>query len=548
LFKAVLAQDGNPIGLIAPERPPSLHSTWASALVQWLSELGCEVAYCLPGRHIDRLLAALEQDSEIRLLTARHELTAAFMALGAARLTQRPTLVASIGGPGAQMMLAVARSALQDQVPVIFLTGSDDADEFQSAACDGASFAALGVTSIRIDLAAPASAFATVARRLRAGDPVHVQINDHTLQADSGVTFPPFEPGPQLHEAILPVEGCILLAAHCSVSEFAPQWRSIAKDYGLRTASTLLARGVFDEQAPNHLGHLGIGENRETALALTAASQVLVLDGHWESCTRQLARLWCAGRAEGWRAVRSENWHLLRQRESAVPLVADQEKVAVLPRARVGTGKPERSAQSCARPAEEHRVRPIRSTASEPSSALAVSARAVFTAVWQNLPPRHSLFVDAGELRRAACELALVNDAADLLLCEREAPMGFALSASIGASFAQGERAVVALMGDGSFLMHAAELATAAAARLPLVVVVHQNGSLGAPAERARGQSWSKHCLLPEFDPTALAQSLGVEAELLSSPASLGSALRSALCWTQRNARPYLISVRWRQS
>jgi len=156
--------------------------------------------------------------------------------------------------------------------------------------------------------------------------------------------------------------------------------------------------------------------------------------------------------------------------------------------------------------------------------------------------------VDAGELRRAACELALVNDAADLLLCEREAPMGFALSASIGASFAQGERAVVALMGDGSFLMHAAELATAAAARLPLVVVVHQNDSLGAPAERARGQSWSKHCLLPEFDPTVLAQSLGVEAELLSSPASLGSALRSALCWTQRNARPYLISVRWRQS
>jgi len=548
LFKALVAQHTCSIGLLELERPQPVRLSWAGAFVRWLSELGCESAFCLPGRHIDQVLAAIEHASDIRLLTARHEVTAAFMALGAARLTHRPTLVASIGGPGAQLMVAVARSALKDRVPVIFLTGAEDGDDFQSAACDGALYRALGVTSVRINEHTPESALATLAERLRAGDPVHVQIGMNALLADAlrPLVVPlAVEPPVQI---VAPAPGGILLAAHPGLCRLAPRLRLLAQEYGLCTASTLLARGVFDERAPNHLGHLGFGGGHETLLALSKAPQVLVLDDHWNSCSGQLAALWRNGQAEGWQALRSDSWHLLRQQVCNAPAVLQPHEIRKPCREPEGARQLKALSSDTELRVREYPIRAIRSAPSEPVSALAESARKVFTAVWQNLPPQHCLFVDAGELRRAACELTMVDDAADLLLCEREAPMGFALSASIGASFAQAERAIVALMGDGSFLMHAGELATAAAARLPLVFVVHQNGSLGAPAERARGQSWSKHCLLPEFDSTALAQSLGVEAELLSSPVSLGSALRSALRWTQRNARPYLIAVRWRQS
>ena len=57
--------------------------------------------------------------------------------------------------------------------------------------------------------------------------------------------------------------------------------------------------------------------------------------------------------------------------------------------------------------------------------------------------------------------------------------MGFGLPAAIGARAARPGATVVCVDGDGSFLMTCQELATAVAERLPVVVVVLDNGNLG---------------------------------------------------------------------
>jgi acetolactate synthase I/II/III large subunit len=57
--------------------------------------------------------------------------------------------------------------------------------------------------------------------------------------------------------------------------------------------------------------------------------------------------------------------------------------------------------------------------------------------------------------------------------------MGFSLPAAMGAAFGVKDRPVISISGDGGFVMNAQELSVAAAHRLPLKVVILNNGFLG---------------------------------------------------------------------
>ena len=57
--------------------------------------------------------------------------------------------------------------------------------------------------------------------------------------------------------------------------------------------------------------------------------------------------------------------------------------------------------------------------------------------------------------------------------------MGFGLGAAIGIQVAHPDKNVVLITGDGSFLMNCNELATVKSEKLPITIVVVNNGQLG---------------------------------------------------------------------
>ena len=57
--------------------------------------------------------------------------------------------------------------------------------------------------------------------------------------------------------------------------------------------------------------------------------------------------------------------------------------------------------------------------------------------------------------------------------------MGFGLGAAMGAQLANPHKQVVNIAGDGSFLMNANELSTAARYNIPLIELILNNGVLG---------------------------------------------------------------------
>lgn len=122
--------------------------------------------------------------------------------------------------------------------------------------------------------------------------------------------------------------------------------------------------------------------------------------------------------------------------------------------------------------------------------------------------------------------------------------IGWGLPAAVGASLANPDRHVVCYVGDGSAMYSIQSLWTAAHHKLPLTVVVINNGGYRIIKQRLRSMMGSDHFIGMDFaDPavdfTALAQALGVEATRVTAGAELKNELASSF----RRAAPKLIEV-----
>jgi acetolactate synthase-1/2/3 large subunit len=113
------------------------------------------------------------------------------------------------------------------------------------------------------------------------------------------------------------------------------------------------------------------------------------------------------------------------------------------------------------------------------------------------------------------------------------ATMGFGLPAAIGASVARSGTTVVCIDGDGSFQMTSQELATAVQERLPVIVVLVDNGSLGMVEQWQRMffEGRLSHVELAPAAPdyAALARAYGAFGATVTTIAQLRPALMTAL-------------------
>jgi acetolactate synthase-1/2/3 large subunit len=108
--------------------------------------------------------------------------------------------------------------------------------------------------------------------------------------------------------------------------------------------------------------------------------------------------------------------------------------------------------------------------------------------------------------------------------------MGFALPGAIAIKLARPERKVLAVMGDGSFLMNSQELETAVREKIPFVVLVWEDSAYGLIKWKMRLElGHDSHCDFtnPEF--ISYAKSLGVKGFRVGAAAQLLPTLRRAL-------------------
>jgi acetolactate synthase-1/2/3 large subunit len=119
--------------------------------------------------------------------------------------------------------------------------------------------------------------------------------------------------------------------------------------------------------------------------------------------------------------------------------------------------------------------------------------------------------------------------------------IGFGLSTSIGLSLAFPSRPVVCVTGDGSFMLENQELATAAALKLPISIIVIRNDAYGNmkrdQIKHHGGRVIGTDLYLPDL--CALAGSYNIEAERVAEPRALLPAMKRALAVS----KPVLVDV-----
>lgn len=130
------------------------------------------------------------------------------------------------------------------------------------------------------------------------------------------------------------------------------------------------------------------------------------------------------------------------------------------------------------------------------------------------------------------------------------ASMGFGVAGALGAKYAAPDRPVLAVCGDGGFVMHASAVATAVMNDLPVVWLVWNNAGYGAIYGQQRGffgaerelatRFWTKETNEPYTpDMSAMARAMGAEGLSVDKPSQVSEAVAEALS----SGRPTVIDV-----
>ncbi len=115
--------------------------------------------------------------------------------------------------------------------------------------------------------------------------------------------------------------------------------------------------------------------------------------------------------------------------------------------------------------------------------------------------------------------------------------MGYEIAGGMGAAMAHPDRHVIVMAGDGAYLMHNSELASAVMLGISMTVVVLDNRGFACINRLQRatgGESFNnlladaKHVAMPDIDFAAHARSLGAEARKVGGIGELEQALREA--------------------
>lgn len=162
---------------------------------------------------------------------------------------------------------------------------------------------------------------------------------------------------------------------------------------------------------------------------------------------------------------------------------------------------------------------------------------------------RGHVFIDAGNCVGWSLNNLVVDPPLRFHSSLDMGPMGFAVGAIVGGKIAAPEEPCVALVGDGAFMMHGAEISTAAQYRVGAIWVVLYDNDLSMVSQGMADlfppkQAWDDYYKLGAPDLVKFSEGLGAQAAAITrdqGPAAFRAALETAVRQADENNRPQVI-------
>jgi acetolactate synthase-1/2/3 large subunit len=526
--------------------------TVGAALAEGLARAGVKIAFTVPGESVLGLLEGLVA-RRIRVVAARHEGSAAFMAESVAQLTGRPAVCIASRGVGASNLAIGLHAARADSAPVIAIVGQVRRELRGREAFQEIDLvrAFEPIVKWAVEIKDPDEAWAILERAIAAatrGRPGPVLLSVPADVMDAIVAAPPVaeikpapsrpehhpEPDPLLVRKILHLladarRPLILAGAGVLRARSTDALVRFAETMRIPVVASWRRADVFPNDHPLYLGMTGNGSPSSLRTRLDEADALLVLGSRLGEMTTFGYQI--PGPGVRWAQVDVEPCGAINKPEVVLPT-----DVTTFLRSaqRVLVGAAFEATSFDARTAANALDRTAYEAATvvdaEPWDGPGVHPGRVIAALARVLPADAVITTDAGDFGTWAAR-GLRFHRPGTFVGSTAGPMGYALPAVIGAVLARPGRLGVALAGDGGFAMTMAELETAVRERARLIVLVFDNGRYGTiwRAQDRRGAGGGLGTRLGALDFAAIAAACGALGLTVRTDDEFEPALRQAI-------------------
>lgn len=511
--------------------------------VKCLEEEEIEYIFGVPGEENADFMMSLEKSDKIKFILTRHEQGAAFMAEVYGRLTGNPAGCLGTLGPGATNLITGVADSNMDRAPMLVLTGQG-----ATARLHKESHQVMDV----VEMFTPVTKWATsviqpntipeiirkAVRLARTEKPgaVHIELPEDIAKLDT--TAQPLKVKKfrrsvpddkivdrafaELEKAKRPV---ILAGNGCIRRRASKQLRLFCERTGIGVISTFMAKGCVDMDADYCLYTVGLGTKDRVNLAIDDADLVITLGF---DMVEYHPRLWNPGmdkriiHADFLPAEIDANYH------PEIELIGDLAHTLWMLNERVD----KRGGLSFDL-ARQARIRKDMSedlaTHANDDTHGSIRPQKALWDVRQVLGPHDILLSDVGAHKMWIARHYHCHEPNTCLIPNGFCSMGFALPGAIAASLVAPDRRVLAICGDGGFLMNVQEMETAKRLGTKFVTLVWEDGGYGLIAWKQENE-FKRHTDLAFGNPDwlELAGAFGWNGHRVADSGQLKSTLAQA--------------------
>jgi acetolactate synthase I/II/III large subunit len=534
--------------------PSPSQRTAADLLVDCLSAEGVDWVFSVPGEETMDVLEALSRRPTVRHVTTRHEQGAAFMADVHGRLTGRAAVAMATLGPGATNLITGVADAFLDRAPMVAITGQASIDQLHKEAHQVVDIVRMmepvtkwNTRVERVDAIPEIVRKAFRVAMFEKPGPTHIELPENIAASAVGDDLQAIEPSQTYFpeptdEAISHAAGLIaaserpiVLAGNGILRRgAAPELRALARGLHVPVAATFMGKGAIDDRS--HLSLMAVGlQARDHVLSGFDRSDLVICVGY--DLVEYAPSFWNPDRTKRIIHIDTQPAEVDAAYRPEIELIGDIDGTlrrllaAVLPH---GIGGRDAS--------ERHESREVLVHADLRTQLLAELEMHAANDAWPITPQRA-----IGDLRRAlgptdivvsdvgahkvwVARLYQAYEPNTVIISNGFAAMGIAIPGAIAAKLVHPDRKVVALCGDGGFLMNSQELETAKRIGANICVVVWRDDGYGLIDWKQRnefGRPFAVEFGNPDF--VDYARSFGIAGFRPSSAADLYPTLMRAL-------------------
>lgn len=268
----------------------------ADIIAKKLVDAGCKTAFGIPGGEVLTLLDSL-RSAGIDFVLVKHENAGGFMAEGAWHATGAPGILVATLGPGVANAVNVVANAMQDRVPLLFITGCVDGAEAETYTHQVFDHQQVLRPIVKASLRAHEGAIGAMMDKAIAiatsgqPGPVHIDLPIAVAQSETETAYLPFLP---LAKSGLPPQALldavkarisaakkpVAIAGVDALNEGA-DIASFCKRLNIPLIASYKAKGMLDERDPLSLGGAGLSpESDRIFMPLLEEADLVLLLGY----------------------------------------------------------------------------------------------------------------------------------------------------------------------------------------------------------------------------------------------------------------------------